>query len=216
MNDDWRLRIECDEDRHARELTRALEEHTPEVPAGGGSIEDRVIVTHDGAEVFCYSGTREQAEHTRQEVQALVDRHGWQARFELRHWHPTAEQWEDPDKPLPDNDARLAQERRERIAQEQADSAADGYPDFEVRVQCASHRDANALAKKLEAEGIPFTHRWTTVLVGATDEDSANALASRLQAEAPEGSTVTTEGNLRAVYDERPGRRFWLLGGLGG
>ncbi len=216
MNDDWRLRIDLGDESHARELTRALEEHTPEAGEGTGSIDERVIVTHDGAEVFCYSGTREQAEHSRQEVQALAGRHGWQAAFELRHWHPTAEQWEDPDKPLPHSDAQLQQERRERIAQERADSAADGYPDFEVRVHCASHRDASALARKLEDEDIPFTQRWTTVLVGATDEDSANALASRLRAQAPEGSTVTTEGNLRAVYDERPGRRFWLLGGLGG
>jgi hypothetical protein len=54
------------------------------------------------------------------------------------------------------------------------------------------------------------------VLVGAVDEDSAAQLADRMRAEAPEGSEVTVEGNLRAVYDERPGSRFWMLGGLGG
>lgn len=215
MNDDWRLRVTLPDEGHARELTRALEEHTPEA-GGAGSVKDRVIVTHDGAEVFGYSATREQAEHTRQEVQELAGRHGWQPQFELMHWHPTAEQWEDPDKPLPDTDAQLVQERRERIAQERADSAQEGYPDFEVRVHCTSHRDANALAHQLEQEGIPFTQRWTTVLVGADDEDSANTLAAHLREIAPNGSTVTTEGNLRAVYDERPGRRFWLLGGLGG
>ena len=100
--------------------------------------------------------------------------------------------------------------------QEKAASAADGYPDYEVTVHCKSHRAANALADKLEQEGIPLTHRWSTVLVGADDEDSAAALADRLRSEAPEGSEVTVEGNLRAIYDERPGRRFWMLGGLGG
>ena len=215
MNDDWRLRIDMHDEDHVSELTRALEEH-PEGPSGSGATDDRVIVTHDGAEIFAYAATREQAEHTRETVRKLAGDHGWQPEFELMHWHPTAEEWEDPDKPLPTTDAQRAEEHRERIAQEQSASAADGYPDYEVRLQCKSHRAANALADKLEQEGIPFTHRWSTVLVGAADEDSAAELADRLRAEAPEGCEVTVEGNLRAIYDERPGRRFWLLGGLGG
>lgn len=215
MNDDWRLRIDMHDEDHVQDLTRALAEH-PEGPSGSGSADDRVIVTHDGAEIFAYAATREQAEHTRDTVRKLTGDHGWQADFELTHWHPTAEEWEDPDKPLPENDAQVAEERRDRIAQEQAESASDGYPDFEVRVHMSSHRAANKLADKLEQEGIPFTHRWSTLLVGADDEDSATALASRLRAEAPAGSEVTVEGNLREIYDERPGRRFWYLGGLGG
>jgi hypothetical protein len=215
MNDDWRLRIDLHDERHVGELTRALEEH-PIQPPGASSADDRVIVTHDGAEVFCYTGTREQAEHTRDTVRALAEQHGWPADFELMHWHPTAERWEDPDKPLPETDAQVTEERRERMAQERADAAAEGYPDFEVTIHCASHRDANELARKLEQEGIPRTHRWSTVMVGAADEDSAVQLADRLRAEAPAGCSVTVEGNLRAVYNERPGRRFWYLGGLGG
>jgi len=215
VNDDWRLRIDMHEEDHVRELAHALEEHPIEV-TGSGSGDDRVIVTHDGAEIFCYAATREQAEQAQAAVKKLADEHGWTADFELMHWHPTAELWEDPDKPLPQDDAQLAAERRERMAQERADAEAEGYPDFEVTVHCHSHRDANALAHKLEQEGIPFTHRWSTVMVGANDEDAATELADRLRAEAPEGATVTVEGNLRSVYEERPGRRFWMLGGLGG
>jgi hypothetical protein len=215
MNDDWRLRIDLHDDDHVGELTRALEQRPVERGAPS-SPDDRAIVTHDGAEVFCYTGTREQAEHAREAVRALAAEHGWHADFELMHWHPTAERWEDPDTPLPATDAQMAQEHRERIAQERSDSAAEGYPEFEVSVHCRSHRDATELAHKLEQEGIPNTHRWTTVLVGANDEDSAGQLADRLRAETPAGCEVTVEGNLRAVYDERPGRRFWFLGGLGG
>jgi hypothetical protein len=215
VNDDWRLRIDAHDDRDARDLTHALEEHAGE-PSGFGSIDDRVIVTHDGSEVFCYAATREQAEQTQKEIESLASGTEWKLDFELRHWHPTAEEWEDPDTPLPENDAQMAAERRERIEQERADSAEDGYPDFEVRIHCRSHRAANELAERLEAEGVPFTHRWSTVLVGATDEDSAAQLAERMRAEAPDGSEVSVEGNLRSVYNERPGRRFWLLGGLGG
>jgi hypothetical protein len=54
------------------------------------------------------------------------------------------------------------------------------------------------------------------VLIGATDEDGAKALAERIRAEAPAGSTVTAELNERFVYDNRPWSPFALLGGLGG
>ena len=213
MNDDWRLKIELHDYGHARGLTHALEREERE----GGSIHDRVIVSHDDTEVFAYSGTREQADDVRRTVETIATEHGWSPEFELRHWHPTAERWEDPDTPLPETDAQRAAERGERIAQERVDSAAEGYPEFEVRIQCASRGEASALAHQLEQEGIPLVHRSSAVLVGATDEDSANQLAERLRAKVPAGATVTVEGNLRLVYDERPWYRpFWVMGGLGG
>jgi hypothetical protein len=216
MNDDWRLRVDLHEEGRARELADALEQH--EGGAGGalGHLDDQVIISHDGPEVFCYSGTRAQAEGSRTAVEGILKQKSWQADLELLHWHPSAERWEDPDKPLPTTDAELAEERRERVEQERADSATEGYPEFEVRIKCKSRHDAGELARKLHDEGIPYVHRWSAVMVGATDEDSANALADRLRAEAPEGSTVSVEGNLRAVYDDRPGSRFRILGGLGG
>jgi hypothetical protein len=55
------------------------------------------------------------------------------------------------------------------------------------------------------------------LLVGATDEDAANALADRLRAEAPPGATVTAEVSQRAAWDDDPGRgSFAIFGGLGG
>jgi hypothetical protein len=59
-------------------------------------------------------------------------------------------------------------------------------------------------------------HRSHYLLVGATDEDSAQALAERLRGEAPEGCEVVVEMNRRSVYDHRPFNPFTLLGGLGG
>jgi hypothetical protein len=215
MNDDWRLRIDLGDDHRARELTDELRAHT-EQEDSEHSLHDRVIVSADGGEVFGYTDTREQAERARTMIEALAAQHSWPAEVELRHWHPTAERWEEPDVPLPDTDAARAAERRERIEQERVDSVAQGYPEFEVRVQCASHGDASALADRLRDEGIPVVSRWRTVLVGASDEDSAAQLAKRLETEAPAGSEVTVEGNLRAVYEEGPWRPFSILGGMGG
>jgi hypothetical protein len=215
MNDDWRLRIRLEDTATADALTARLRDHTTpddQTP----TMHDRIVVTSDGPEVFCYTGTREQAEATQRAVVQLAGDEGWAAQYELMHWHPTAEQWEDADLPLPDTDAQRAQEIQERVAQERADSAEQGYPDFEVRVQCDSRGEAGHLAERLRDEGIPVVHRWSAVLVGASDEDSAAQLAERLRAEAPAGCSVTVEGNFRAIYEDRPWSPFWVLGGLAG
>ena len=54
------------------------------------------------------------------------------------------------------------------------------------------------------------------LLVGALDEDSANALALRLSSEVPSGATVKVEATGRAVLDERGANPFAVLGGLAG
>jgi hypothetical protein len=207
MNDDWRLRIELGEHGWAHELSERLTDRELEHDLEN-AFHERVVVSVEGAVVFCYAGTRDQAQR--------ADQHGWKLEVKLSHWHPTAEEWEDPDAPLPADSAAVEDEREERVAQEREDSAEQGYPEFEVRVECTSRHDAGALAHQLDEEGIPSVHRHSFVLVGATDEDSAAALAERLRGEAPAGATVTVERNQRAIYDNRVWNPFSLLGGLGG
>jgi hypothetical protein len=215
MNDDWRLRISTSGGEDASTLAERLDAHEIESDLQQ-TFQDRVVVSVDEGEVFCYGGDRTQLESARQEVEKLAAQHGWPLEFELRHWHPTAEQWENPDEPLPSTDAERAHEHQELIASERDQSSDRGYPEFEVRVKCSSRHEAGQLADRLRAEGIPVVHRWTYVLVGALDEDGGNALAERLRGEAPAGSEVTVEGNRRAAYDEGPFRPFAWLGGLGG
>ena len=83
---------------------------------------------------------------------------------------------------------------------------------------CNADREARPgeLAARLRDEGIPVVQRFSAVLVGATDEDSAEQLAERLRGEGPSGATVTVEGNLRAIYENGPWRPFSILGGMGG
>jgi hypothetical protein len=215
MNDDWRLRIDLHAHSFAHQLSEALDaveiEHQLE-----RSFHDRVVVSVDGPEVFCYAGTRPQAEAAEQLIRQLLADHGWEADIELAHWHPVSEQWENPDEPLPDSEADAAHERAERIAAERAESAEQGYPEFEVRIQCGSRAHAGELSDKLEREGIPNVHRWSYVLVGATDEQSAQQLAERLRAEVPAGTEITVELNQLAIWENRPGNPFAVLGGLAG
>ena len=219
MNDDWRLRATFSNGSEARKLADHLANFDREHGLKT-SFVDRVVVSRDGAEIFCYAATREQSEEAEKAIQSVADENQLTVSFELKHWHPTAEEWEDPDKPLPQTDAERAAERAELMDEEREDSGKQGFAEFEVRVKCPHHHDARALAKRLTEEGIPNVHRWQFVVVGAADEDSANALADRIRSEAPEGSVVTAEGGVSEVVSESPYatpfKPFAVFGGLGG
>ncbi len=210
MSDDWRLRIAFEEHGHVHRLLERLDaselEHRLE-----RSFPDRVIVSREGSEIFCYAGTREQAESVAQLAESLASKQGWKIESELRRWHPSAEAWEEPDKPLPDSDAELAAEHAERIARERQQA-----PEFEVRIECSSREAARELADRLRAEGLANVQRFRYVLVAAADEDSAAALAERVRGEAPAGSKVTTEGTVAAVLSSVGTNPFAVFGGMGG
>src|SRR5437588_603548 len=134
MADDWRLRISFRGDSRAHELRERLEatdlEHTLE-----SAFSARVAVSADENEVFAYTGKREQAESVAELVRSQAAEQDWQVELELRRWHPTAEDWEDPDKPLPATDTQRAAEHAALIEREREESADAGHPEFEVRVR---------------------------------------------------------------------------------
>jgi hypothetical protein len=214
MNDEWRLQIDVQDPVHARSLSERLgaAELEHELSA---AFSDRLIVSLDGPRLFVYAGTRRQAEQAREVIAGLARAHEWEASAALAHWHPEAEEWEDPDLPLPEGDAARLAEHEKLIAAERGE-AAGGEPEFEVRVDLASHGDAARFAEILRAEGLPAVRRWKYLVVGAADEDGARALAARLESEAPSGSEVTVEGSGQVAWAERPPNPFAVFGGLGG
>ena len=212
MNDDWRLQVDID---HPDSLLDSLDARELEHDLSS-AFHDRVIVSRDGTRVFLYAGSREQAELARRLIVELDQKHDWNATIDFRRWHPEAQQWEDPDEPLPENDAARLVEHEERIAAERKQVEETGEPEYEVRVDLLSHGEAEEFADRLRAEGLPAVQRWRFLLVGATDEDSAQVLAERIRAEAPADSTVKVEGTWQAVADDLPPNPFAFLGGLGG
>jgi hypothetical protein len=215
MNDEWRLQIDVQGERDAGSLTERLNAAELEHELSE-AYHDRLIVSGDGPRVFVYAGTREQAERARDLIADLGKTHGWSLDAELTHWHPEAEEWEDADLPLPEGDAAKVAEHEELIAAERQRLAETGEPEFEVRVDLPSHREAVRFAELLRAEGLPAVRRWKYLVVGASDEDAARKLATRLEGEAPAGGKVTVEGSGQIAYAERPANPFAVFGGLGG
>ncbi|HEX8752245.1 MAG TPA: hypothetical protein VF731_02410 [Solirubrobacterales bacterium] len=221
MNDDWRLQIDPRAPTEAGSVIGRLEA-LPSEWAEAREVEhelstdlhDTVIVSRDDARVFLYAGTRAQAEAARRLLERLAKEHGWKLDIDFKHWHPEAEAWEDPDEPLPTDAASKAAEHAVRIATERREVAETGRCEFEVRADLKSRHEAIKFAEKLRAEGLPAVQRWRFLLVGATDEDAAAALANRIRAEAPAGSHVYAEGTWQTAYHEYPASPFWFLGGL--
>jgi len=215
MNDDWRLRVDLHEEGIAHRLAERLAaselEHDLET-----TFTDSVIVSLEGSELFCYAATREQAERAERLIRSVAQQRGWSVHSELTHWHPTAERWEEPDKPLPETDAQRTAERAELIAQEREESRTQGYPEYEVRVTCPSREQATELAERFREEGLPNIQRANFLLIGALDEDAANSLAERVRAEAPPASTVTVQASAGTVLAVTGGNPFAVFGGLAG
>ncbi|HKZ12666.1 MAG TPA: hypothetical protein VJL81_02360 [Solirubrobacterales bacterium] len=216
MNDDWRLQIDLDDEGTAGGLADHM--RSAELEHELATDHDkRVIVSHEGETIYLYAGDREQLDLAQAAIQKHLDAKGWKGEFELRHWHPVAEDWEDPDVPEPTTPEEKAAERKHLMETEDAETeAAGGLAEFEVRVEFPSHGEARDFAKKLEAEGLQPVRRWRYMVVGAADEDAANELAERIRAEAPADSKVTAEGSLGYAVRHAPPNPFFFLGGLGG
>jgi hypothetical protein len=216
MDDDWRLQIDLDDDGVAGKLAdhlRAAElEHDLSL-----DIDRRVIVSHEGERIFLYAGDREQLDRAQGAIQKYVDSKGWKANLELRHWHPDAEEWEDPDVALPSTEAEKEAEHAELIETEDEETAArHGRAEFEVSVKFPTSHEAREFAKKLKEEGLQPVRRFHYMVVGAADQDAADKLAERIRAEAPADAEVKAEYSLRELWDEQPPNPFFFLGGLAG
>jgi len=174
-----------------------------------------VIVSLDGNLLFLYAGDRAQAEKAIAAVTSLVSASGQGVQTELRRWHPVAEEWVDADQPLPGIGGGVTAEHAEMIAQERAEQAHLDYAEWEVRVSTETHREAVELSDALRQQGIANMRRWRYLVVGAGDEDAANALAARVRGIAPADEKVAVEASAPAVEAEMPGNPFSVFGGLG-
>jgi hypothetical protein len=213
MNDDWRVQVTCPTTATAANLNELLRE-------GGfqhelqGTAGERVIVSLDGNELFLYAGERAQAERAIDAVKSLIANSGVTVRTELRRWHPVSEDWVDAYLPMPDSETAIAAEHAEMIAREREEQSHLKYAEWEVRVGTDSHREALELSDRLRQAGIPNLRRWRYLLVGAGDEDAANALAERVREIAGIEVTLEVEAS-RPVVESELANPFAVFGGLG-
>jgi len=193
-NDDWRIRIEVEEEEHATglldRLTGNLGSEARELAANLSAR--RLAVSRDDDIVFVYAATRAEAEQAHAIVEAELRDHGIEAQTSaVEHWLDEEDRWDDE----PPGET-WEEEELER-----------GYAPWEVRVECASREAAGELAKQLEAEGYRPERRFHYLIVGAASREDADTLAARLHGEVEPGGEL--------VYEVEPANPFAIFGGMG-
>jgi hypothetical protein len=214
MQDDFRVRLEIGEEEGARAFVRHLRGHGVADEARS-RLDDRVIVTHGDGVLTAYADTPELARACAALLEDLAREHGRPAEAEISRWHPEEERWEPFDVPLPSTPEEHAAERARLEALEEAESASGGAPEWEVRIDLPGEGETEALAARLEAEGVRCVRRWRFLLVSVDTEREAQALAERVRAEAGEGGKVTVEAPEVMGDSWRRLHPFAWLGGLG-
>jgi hypothetical protein len=189
---DWRVTVTLQDEAHAGRVLESLHEHEVEDDARR-RLGQRVAVSADGPSIFLYAGGENAAREADKVARDLVAKHGLSAEFALDRWHPVEEEWENADVALPQTDEQRAAEHQRLEAEETRESLTTGHAQFEVRVELPSHRATVELADRLRAEGRTVIRRWTLLVLGANDEDDANALAQAIKKEAPPGATVQAQ-----------------------
>src|SRR5690348_15645584 len=165
--DDWRVRIELEEERHAtdflarigldlgseaRELAKELQDH-------------RLAVSNDSDTVFVYSATGDAARKAMEIVQTELNELGLAAQeIKAEHWLHEEDCWDD-EAPGPDIEEELLEE---------------GYAPWEGRNERKSVDEAHKLADQLEKEGYGVVRRAHLVIAGTATKEDAEALAARV------------------------------------
>jgi hypothetical protein len=193
-DDDWRIRIEVEEEHHATGLLERL----------GGDLDTearklaedlqarRLAVSRDGDTIFVYSATRAEAERAESLVRGELQKQGFAARTSaIEHWLDEEDRWDD-------------EPPGETWEEEELDR---GFAPWEVRVECPSRQEARELAERLEAEGYQPDRRFQYLIVGTASREDAEALAARLHGEVEAGGEV--------VWETSPANPFAIFGGMG-
>jgi cell division septation protein DedD len=214
VHDEFRIEVEV-----PRERAHALLDELRSLERGalaGVPTPKHVAVSHEHGHVFLYAESEQDAAAARAALEAILAKLRIEATPTARRWHPEEERWEDVSAPLPSTPAEHATEHQRLEQLETEESEQAGRAEWEVRVTLPSHHDAREFAERLQSEGYPLRRHWRHLQLGARDEDDANSLATRLRAEAPQGSEIEVEGDAADAWAEvtAPARPFSIFGGL--
>jgi hypothetical protein len=191
-SNDWRVTISLPGPAHAERARQSLSEREVEEDVRR-RLGRSVAVGADDSQIFLYAGTEVAAREAEQVAREVLAPLGIEAEFAVHRWHPVEEEWEDPAVALPRTEAERDAEHQRLEDAETAESLATGTAEWQARVELPSHRDAVALARKLQSEGHTVLRRWKFLIVGAADEDDAQQIAEHIRQEAPSGATVVAE-----------------------
>jgi hypothetical protein len=189
---DWRVTISLSGQANVEQARQSFSEQEVEQDVRG-RLGHNIVVGAGDSQIFLYAGTELAAREAEQAAREVLGQLGIEAEFALHRWHPIEEEWQSPDVAMPQTEAERQAEHQRLGAAETAESLDAGAALWQARAELPSHREAVALAHKLQGEGYAVVRRWKFLIVGASNDDDARALAEHIRQEAPAGAQVTAE-----------------------
>ncbi len=189
---DWRVTISLSAQVNVEQARQSFSEQEVEQDVRG-RLGRNIVVGAGDSQIFLYAGTELAAREAERTAREVLGQLGIEAEFALHRWHPIEEEWQSPDAAMPQTEAERQAEHQRLEAAETVESLDFGSAQFQARAELPSHREAVALADKLQGEGYPVVRRWKFLIVGANNDDDAQALAEHIRQEAPAGAQVTAE-----------------------
>lgn len=189
-DDDWRLRVELEDDKpNLLDRLGLIESEADELAE---ELRDsKLAVTHDDEVVFVYARTAKELDRARALIERELADDGQTARsISVEHWLESEERWDD-DPAGPSEDEEIL---------------AEGYAPWEVRIPCPDHRRAVELADELASQGYGIVRRWRYVIAGCASKEDADTLAQRLHGSVEPGG--------EQVWDALRGHPFAVIGAL--
>jgi hypothetical protein len=221
--DDWRVTVALPAEEHSGRVIASLAETEVEKDVRA-ALGERVVVGggDDPGVVYLYTGTREASREAERVVRGIVAEHGLDADYAIHRWHPEEERWEPEDVTLPTTEAQHEAEH-ERLEEDESEESEElGEALWEVRIEFDSHRDAVAMADRIESEAddllagytISVVRHWKYLLIGADNEDQAREIAEQLRGQLPDGAELKVEPSGALVWQSVKVSPFAVLGGL--
>jgi FMN phosphatase YigB (HAD superfamily) len=189
---DWRVTISLSAQVNVEQARQSFSEQEVEQDVRS-RLGRNIVVGAGDSQIFLYAGTELAAREAERTAREVVGQLGIEAEFALHRWHPIEEEWQSPDVAMPQTEAERQAEHQRLEAAETVESLDFGSAQFQARAELPSHREAVALADKLQGEGYPVVRRWKFLIVGANNDDDAQALAEHIRQEAPADAQVTAE-----------------------
>jgi len=189
---DWRVTISLSGQAKVEQARQSFSEQEVEQDVRS-RLGHNIVVGAGDSQVFLYAGTELAAREAEQSARELLSQLGIEAEFALHRWHPIEEEWQSPDVAMPQTEAERQAEHQRLEAAETVESQDLGTSLWQARAELSSHREAVALAHKLQGEGYTVVRRWKFLIVGAGNDDDARALAEHIRQEAPADAQVTAE-----------------------
>ena len=192
MSDEWRVEVHLEHEGHGLTLGDRLRSLHLDDEARK-RLGERVVVTRDGARLFLYVGSQDEAKEAESVARDLATAEGLDAKTQITRWHPDADEWRDASAPEPQTEVQRAEEHRKHEKAEEREAKKTGHADWELRVDLESLDDTRALADRLSEKGIDHHRRWKHLLIPAATEEHAGELADRVREAAPAETEIHIE-----------------------